>query len=884
MTDNRTATPDTYAAMDDLTDRIGSGVVRARAVLFWEDLWPRLVWPLGFALTFVAVSWIGLWVLLPDMARIAGLMLFAISFVASFWVFRGLRLPTREDGLARLEQATGLENRPLQTLGDRLPETADPVTQALWTAHRARLAASIGPLQTGFPAPQLDRRDIYGLRVIVALLLFVGYFAAGDAKLDPILKAFRPFSKGATIEARLDAWVTPPDYTGKPAILLTAGGGAASDQDGTIHVPAGSSLMIRASGMTTSVPLQVTTTDLGSNQTTPLVPRQADHETSSAQGNKQASPIEFEMRLATSSAVEITHGGTPLAHWRFSVIPDKPPTIKFVGEPEAQASGTLKITYEIADDYGVVGAEAHFEPSPGSFAITTNAASVRPIVAAPDYPLSLPSGHAKSGQVTSFHDLTSHPWAGGKVRLTLVARNEAGIEGQSETKEVMLPARGFSKPLARAIVEQRRFLALDANRQPQVDDAFDALLIAPEHFYESSAIYLGVSKIYRDLLAAKSDDHLRDIVAFMWEVAIGIEDGNLSQAEKDVRDAEEALRKALDQGASDQDIARLTQELRKALDTYMHELAEAARRNPALLRQPSANQKILQQRDINRMLDRIETLSKTGSRDAAREMLSELQRMMENLQNADGQQDGDQQQSEENQALDKLGDMIQRQQKLMDKTHRLGRKGHDTDQQNGREKGDDTPLTPDQLQQALKDLENNQSDLRQALKSLQDQLSQQGLGQKPQKKPGDGDAGKQGQAKPGGDQSSDEDNPLDRASGAMGDAKDALADGSTDDAVDAQGRALDHLRDDAKKLMEQMAQNQGKGRSGMTQGGQATGEDPLGRSRRANGPQDGSSVKVPNEIDTQRAREVLDAIRQRLSESMRPRLELDYLERLLQGE
>jgi hypothetical protein len=38
---------------------------------------------------------------------------------------------------------------------------------------------------------------------------------------------------------------------------------------------------------------------------------------------------------------------------------------------------------------------------------------------------------------------------------------------------------------------------------------------------------------------------------------------------------------------------------------------------------------------------------------------------------------------------------------------------------------------------------------------------------------------------------------------------------------------------------------------------------------------------VPDEIDTQRAREILDAIRQRLGESGRPEFELDYLERLL---
>ena len=43
----------------------------------------------------------------------------------------------------------------------------------------------------------------------------------------------------------------------------------------------------------------------------------------------------------------------------------------------------------------------------------------------------------------------------------------------------------------------------------------------------------------------------------------------------------------------------------------------------------------------------------------------------------------------------------------------------------------------------------------------------------------------------------------------------------------------------------------------------------------------GTQVKVPDEIDTQRAREILEAIRRRLSDPERPTVERDYLERLL---
>ena len=58
--------------------------------------------------------------------------------------------------------------------------------------------------------------------------------------------------------------------------------------------------------------------------------------------------------------------------------------------------------------------------------------------------------------------------------------------------------------------------------------------------------------------------------------------------------------------------------------------------------------------------------------------------------------------------------------------------------------------------------------------------------------------------------------------------------------------------------------------------------DLLGRPQRTTGPDLGASVKVPDEIDVQRAREILDAIRKKLGEPGQSLIEKDYLERLLE--
>jgi hypothetical protein len=81
-------------------------------------------------------------------------------------------------------------------------------------------------------------------------------------------------------------------------------------------------------------------------------------------------------------------------------------------------------------------------------------------------------------------------------------------------------------------------------------------------------------------------------------------------------------------------------------------------------------------------------------------------------------------------------------------------------------------------------------------------------------------------------------------------------------------------------MAQQMMEN-GEMQAG--QGPGSNGRDPLGRPDRSNRPDLGLSVQVPDEIDIQRAREVLEEIRGRLSDPSRPNIELDYLERLLRS-
>ena len=113
-----------------------------------------------------------------------------------------------------------------------------------------------------------------------------------------------------------------------------------------------------------------------------------------------------------------------------------------------------------------------------------------------------------------------------------------------------------------------------------------------------------------------------------------------------------------------------------------------------------------------------------------------------------------------------------------------------------------------------------------------------------------------------------------------------LGDGNADGAVDAQGRALEALRKGAQGMAQSMQQQQGMGRGPGQPGrtGQARAQqdtDPLGRPLRGRDYGDDVTVKVPGEIDVQRARRILEELRRRFADPQRPQIELDYIERLL---
>jgi uncharacterized protein (TIGR02302 family) len=509
--------------------------------------------------SFLAISWFGLWLWLSPIGRTIGVGIFFLLTAAAVFQLFLVRVPSRLDGLRRLDRNSGLPHRPARAIADKIANpTEDTYAIALWCTHLERALRAAKTLRVGVPMPRLALRDPMAVRVLVAVLVIATFMAAGGERAKRLTAAFDWRGVVVPDNFRIDAWVSPPTYTGKPPLILQGlRPGEPAPNMAAIVVLAGSLLVIRATGIRLDV-----------------IASGALAEPSSSTQTIGAKGMEERRFVINDAGAVIVRGAAGGVGWRFTAIPDKPPTIALAKDPEPQARGALLLSYKLEDDYGVVGAQATFQLKPGE---ETNGNPPRGLYEGPGFALALPQARTRSGVGQTTKDLSKHPWAGIDVTMTLTARDEVSNEGRSAPFQLRLPERPFTKPIARALIEQRRILALDGDAQAWVLNAFAALTLAPERFNMEPSVYLGLRSIYWHLARAKNDDQLRDVVALMWDMAVHLEDGTVSDAEQALRAAEDALRRALERGANDDEIKRLAGQLRAALDEFLQAWAEQMR-------------------------------------------------------------------------------------------------------------------------------------------------------------------------------------------------------------------------------------------------------------------------------------------------------------------
>ncbi len=748
-----------------------------------------------------------------------GIVLLALTLRRGFQTGRTLD----EAQLRRqVEKASALPHRPLEALVD-----TPALAPALWESHKARMAALVAGSTLRWPRLNWRHLDHPALRMgSLGLLLLTLVFVRGEA-LPHIQQAVRPDLAAVLPTATLDAWITPPAYTNQPPIALRAG-------LPEILVPEGSTLSVR----------------VGGGWFAPVV-TVAQKAYRLMQDDSESYVLNAPL---TSGRVAVRQDGRRLGQWQVRLLVDAAPQISFAASPSANAQGVLRLDYAASDDLGLASVTATITtttPMPGLM----NEALVLAL------PLSSPP--PKEARSFRFFDLTSHPWAGRSVSITLEARDGKGQVSHSEPVLFTLPERSFVNPIAKAIILMRRQLVTDGlkARMPVMNSIMD-LLAEVRHDRPNDLLgFMALNAIGSRLLYTADASVVPAVLPLMWETALHFEDDGTGSALADLRQAQQALEDALNRGASSAELQELMNRLEQAINAYVEDLARHADQQSP--QNGDRQTQVINQQDLKNYLDQMRNLAESGARDQARDMLQRLSQLMENMHAQSSDSTGD---PEADAQLRELGDIAREQQQLLDRTFRTTPEGQQSPSQNTQENQSQTGQAP-----SLDDLLHQPSDQQQG-------QSQQGQsGQSLPHSEGLPNASEQGALRQRLDQfrQSQETGAagqmLDRSGQAMESAQEGLRRGDARSAMSSQGEALTRLQDAMRQLRDQAE-------AGRMRGTDPFGNRPDGQGGRHN---DTSSIKIPDPTEAERIRGLLNDLRSRAGDMSRPQEERDYLDRLL---
>ena len=834
-----------------------AGMVAERAL--------RAFWP-GFTALGLLVAALGFGAL--DLAPAAGRLwlVLAAGLIVLGLLARGalrFRWPDRAEAVARLDAT--LPGRPLTALGDGIALGGnDAAARGLWQAHLVRMAARLAGVRPVPPDPQLAARDPFALRLVALTALTMALLFGAPTRVVEALRTGTGPAAAAAAGPTWEGWAEPPRYTGRPGLYLNTLGSDA------LTLPAGTRLSFRLYGAPGVLDVQESV----SAGAAPLPAPPPEGEVQS-----------LDLEAVRSGTVAITGPGG--RSFELTILPDATPAVEVLGGAERRADGRLSQPFRARDDYAVTAGRATITLDLGAvdrrFGLGPPPEAREALVF--DLPLPITGSRADFTEVLA-EDAARHPWANLPVRLNLSVEDGRGQIGVSAPVTMELPGRRFFDPLAAALIEMRRDLLWSRENAPRVAELLKAVSHRPEGFVRAERVYLMLRVAIRRLDAALAtgplDPALRDELAeALWEMAELLEDGGLSDALAAMRQAQERLSEAIRNGASPDEIAKLMEDLKAATDNYIRQLAERGEQaDPAERFTENQQGQQITGDQIQQMMDEIERLMQEGRMAEAQELLDQLARMMENLRVTQGQ-DGEGMQGPGGQAMRDLADTLRRQQGLSDEAFRQLQEGTGQGQgqpgepapgqgQNGQGPSGQGQSGQGQSGQG----QGDQGNLAQRQRDLREDLGrQQGL------MPGTGsEAGDQARQR------------LDEAGRAMERAEEALRQGDNATALDQQADAIEALREGMRSLGEALAEQQGGAAGqGAARPGQGEGQagremprDPLGRTAGEGGRIGTDETLLQGEDVYRRARDLLDEIRRRSGERLRPEDELDYLRRLLE--
>ncbi len=841
-----------------LIDKLGRKRKIALLVLLFEQaslhFWRLFFW----ALLFCALWMIQIPAFFGPPGAAITLIIFLIGCIYLYKKdLRNFSWPPKKEIDRRLEKASNLKHRPISGLQDDLSNPAKFETRTLWEDSKTHMLAALTKLRSPLPKPFAAQKDPYAIRLGIILLFIVGLSVSGPRWDERIWNGLTPVSYSLDFKKAdgISLWVTPPEYTGISQIILE---GSGKNKD-AIKIPTGSEVKIRVTGGLGHPSLKI-----GEKSTL------LEHLGDDSYG--------LEMKVPDGTSFDIKQMYITRSTWNYALTPDTPPALEAKDPHEILQSGQIRFPLTVTDDYGVKDVTMTMKLDP----VVTEAPIGEPIIET----RSVISPPGAAFNIQPVYDLTAHSWAGLPVTISFSINDHIGQSAALPAIKITLPERQFQHPVAKALIDTRKKLAWEPIKTSRkLARSTEQFLVHPSAFGNDLVVFLAIRAASSRLFYSPSKETAKAVIALLWDTALRIEDGNLTLAARNLRDAQMALENAVkNPNITDQEIGQLMNKLRSAMAEYMMELQKElqkrlAQGKNAPMISPEMLSSMLDPEALSSFLDQLESQMMSGDKNAAQEMLSQLQRMMDMMDPSMAQPlPLDMEMMME--GVNELQELIERQQELLDQTkgqmeitgvlQQKTRSYGETLEPNmslfdkwGLDMEDMPPPPSFDAQGKPKEITINTQANKAEQEALRFILGQLML-----------EAGEALEEIPENMGLAEQEMRL--SSDTLGENKPGLS-------IPHQEKAIEHLKESMEQLSQQlMARIQQM--TGMSMSGGMK-MDPLGRPYGGDGEKPGmfpgSRVKIPNEAERKRVEQILNLLRRRSGELDRPDYELDYYRRLL---
>ncbi len=769
-------------------------------------LWQLFFWFLMFS---------GLWMLgIPEFLGSYISILTAIIFAIGILYFfkrdlLSFKFPTVENIDRALEKQSSFAKGFISILDDDLANPQKHKTRDLWHYAQKEVLFSIKSLKVPHIKVVLSREDPSAIRFFAVLIFVSGLMVSGEQWQSKILSGMLPFSSSGIItqERTTNLWISPPQYTQIGQIHIT---GNTNPNGKILTIPEGSKIRVR------------------------IYSRLGKFFPPTMHIGKTSLPLTYlgdrlygvEATIESGESIYIKQALITRAQWGYNFIKDKPPEI-LAKQPAYKVLEDSQIRFSliVKDDYGVKNLNMRMkidEMVEDHLPLGKAVEQTRLVMSRPD----------SEFRISPVYDFTWHTWAGLPVTFEYSVTDHKGQSTALGEISLILPEREFKHPMAKKLIAIRKRLAWDYDDNfLDISRNIETLSSVPDYSQNNLTLYLALRSASSRLFYAESFQgekrikSVKEVINLLWNIALVIEDGNLSLAMRELQEAQRNLENALsDPNITDKEIDALMDKLREKMVNYFAQMQREMQKNVGKndLSGFSIEDfgQIISPDALSTLMQQIESALKSGDTQKAQELVSQLQRMLEMmaLSKKDALPSDIQAMYK---GINELQELIKNQQKLLEQTM--------------------TGNPPSRSEQEA---------LRYILGQIMIDVSEK-IDNIPEK--------------------------MGLAEQEMRYSAHALGEGNPQYSILPQKRAIKYLKDSQENLNNQfkrrMKQMVGIGFSGVRQS-----LDPLGRPYEEN---PSSDVQLPDEVQKKRVDEILKILRDRSGDRSRPVDELDYFRRLL---